>query len=198
MPLQLSRQGLIDAVNVVKSGISKTPISEQLTHVFFLNNHVGCFSGERFIVREFPTGLTFSVPVAAILPVLERMDGEVVHVSFDGNTVKLTSRRSRSGLTINLDVSVMDPVLQQVNSSGVFQMLPPIFFQGLEFCKFSASEDITQGILSCICTRGGVMYSSDDLRITRYNLVSGNDSVDFQLNIQVFDAEILWKNKPLS
>ncbi len=197
MPLQLSRQGLIDAVNVVKSGISKTPISEQLTHVFFLNNHVGCFSGERFIVREFPTGLTFSVPVAAILPVLERMDGEVVHVSFDGNTVKLTSRRSRSGLTINLDVSVMDPVLQQVNSSGVFQMLPPIFFQGLEFCKFSASEDITQGILSCICTREGVMYSSDDLRITRYNLISGNDSVDFQLNIQVFDAEILLKNKPL-
>lgn len=198
MPLQLNRQGLIDAVNVVKSGISKTPISEQLTHVFFLNDHIGCFSGERFVVHTFPTGLTFSVPVQALLPALERMDGETVNVTLDGNAVKLQSKRSRSGLTINPDVSVMDPVIQHVQHQvASFQVLPPIFFQGLDFCKFSASEDITQGILSCICTKDGVMYSSDDLRITRYNLVSESGSVDFQLNIQVFDAEILLKIRPL-
>lgn len=197
MPIELNRQDLIDVLNVVKDGIAKTPISEQLTHVFFLNTHIGCFSGERFIFVKYDTGLTLSTPVAALLPVLDRMDGEKVKLTLDGTTLKLQSKRSRSGIAINLDVSIVQDALAIVQETNPYTRMPPIFYKGLEFCMFSASVDITQGILSCICTRDGVMYSSDDLRITRYNVRTDAEQVNFSnLNIQIFDAEIILKNKP--
>lgn len=173
----INRSALLDALKAVKPGLSTKEIIQQSMHVMFMGDCIATFNDAVSVLYPFETDFKCSVNGDEFYKVLDGIKEDEVDVVLDGDTIKINSKKTKAGFSTlvgeqeKVDVLV-EKLLALTSKPKFFRTLPNDFVKGASLCMFSASKDMTTGVNCCVGVRKNEVFSTDSLRLSRYQMSS--------------------------
>jgi hypothetical protein len=161
---------LISALSKIRSGISTKGLIEGFGNYSLDNDYIRTYNDHICISYPFKTNVVASIKADDLNAVLNKIDGETVELSVVDNSLLIGGGNTKAGL-------IKTDTVKHIPISGVWKDLPEGFKNGLALCSFSAADTMSMGILYCIFVNKTKLYSSDNYRISRYELKDGIDDV---------------------
>jgi len=173
--MKLNKKEMLNALDKVKPGISTQENVEQATSVAFSDGKLYSFNDEISVQMEVP-GLDIEGAVRAreftsILRKLKPDKNGNLKGRIDGNELYLRGQgKSETGL--NLEAEIRMPLSELGDLESEYWIdLPSNFLKGARFALFSAAKSSSDDpILACIHVNGQFIESSDNFRLTQYNM----------------------------
>ena len=181
--VKTNRMELLSTLNSVKPGLSNREVVEQSTSFVFQSGQVITYNDEIAIHAPLPEGfdLEGATPAKELLSILSRFKGEEVEIDLAENEIKLKCGRSRAG--VRLEVTISLP-LDELKIPKKWNKLPVDFIEGLKACIPSAARDMTYPILTTLHITPDYVESSDNNRITRFELSAGEIKNEMLLPVE--------------
>lgn len=154
---------LISALSKIKSGISTKGLIVGFENYSLDNDFIRTYNDHICVSYPFKTNVVASVKAEDLNAVLSKIDGETVELSVVDNSLLIKGGNTKAGLIKTVGVKHI-PIV------GEWKDLPEDFLHGLSLCSFSAADTMGMGILYCIYVNKSKLYSSDNYRISRYEL----------------------------
>lgn len=196
-PLTISREKLISLLETIRPGVARKEIVEQSTHFVFTGKEAITFNEQICVCAVSPLrGFICSVQAEEFTKLIKSMQAEELTMrvveSGGRHAVKIESGTVKAEFTVSQNEGVQDLIKKlKLNSlSGLWKPVPEDLIQALKWCLFSASEDATQGVLTCIHIKKKTVSSSDDMRVSLYSM---GKPLDAELLIPAISAEELVK-----
>jgi len=154
---------LISALSKLRSGISTKGLIEGFGNYSLDNNFIRTYNDHICISYPFKTNVVASVKAEDLNAVLNKIYGETVELAVVDNSLLINGGNTKAGL-------IKTEGVKHIPITGEWKDLPEDFLQGLSLCSFSAADTMSMGILYCIYVNKNKLYSSDNYRISRYEL----------------------------
>jgi len=164
----MNKDTLLEAMATIKPGIANDSLAEHSDLVLFKRNQLVSYNDEIAVSVPFKTNLTGGISAIELFKLLQRLEEKEIKIEQKKNQFLLTCGKTRAGFNIQ-EVSFPNLI---TNGDKTWKRLPKNFLDALSFCLFSASSDISRGILTCLKTEKNTMISCDNFRLTRYQLAS--------------------------
>lgn len=163
----MKRQEIIDILKKVEPGVSARELIPQSTHFLFVDNEVCTFNNEVGFRHPLPLGFSGAVPAKEFSQFLQKVKQEEIELSFDAekSEVRMKAGKAKAGLVIEQEIKVP---IEKTPKKKLWKPVAPDFCEATGFCLFSASQDLSMGVLSCLHVTGTHIESSDNMRITRF------------------------------
>jgi DNA polymerase III sliding clamp (beta) subunit (PCNA family) len=192
--MKVDRKKLLELLSLAKPALSKKEIVEQTVHFIFTGEDIAAFNDELAITVPYVTDFSTSVKGEELYKILSSIKEDEVDLSVEDNQMRISSKKTKAGLStlVGEKERVTDLIerLKQVTKGKKFwKKLPEDFIEGIYLCMFSASKDMTTKVKCCIAVKDDLIYSTDNLRISKFVM---SDVVDEML-IPVRDAMELVK-----
>jgi DNA polymerase III sliding clamp (beta) subunit (PCNA family) len=163
---QIKRTDLLTALSRLKPGLATKDIIERGVCFNFLGDSITTSNDFINVMVPMATALHGAVKAEEFYKLLDKIPGEQLSLSMDGNELRLSSGRIKAGM-----VMMGDPIRPTISETDFFP-LPPDFKEAMTLTSFSASRDFTRPALSSIHFQGKSVVSSDNWRITKYEMDS--------------------------
>jgi DNA polymerase III sliding clamp (beta) subunit (PCNA family) len=160
MPQKIQRQTLVDALALLRPGLSNKDIIESGRCFSFHGDRIVTYNDFLSVCVPLQTGIEGAIQAEEFYKLLDKIKADELELTLVENEVRIKAGKTRAGLRIS---SKLLPALEPQSD---FQELPEGFLQALNFCQFSASRDMTKPHLTCIHIQGQFVTSSDNYRIT--------------------------------
>ena len=170
--MKIKREELLKALSLVKPGLAKKEIVEQSTHFVFDGENISTYNDYICISHPFKTDFKCSIKAEIFYKLLQSMKEENITIDCGKDLiVKINGKDSRAGLTA-IKEGKIDEYIKQLDTKNIkkWKALPKDFIQGIYLCMFSVSKDMTTGVLSCLSIKDNKISSSDNLRISQYEM----------------------------
>jgi len=168
--MKIDKNKLIAILDIVRPGLSKKDIIEQTDSFAFMDGFVVTYNDE--ISVRFPIeGLDIRGVVKAteFYNILKKMNKDEVDLSITGSEIIVKAGRAKAGITLQTDMKL--PLDEISTKGGWHDVDGKELLKALEFVMFSCSRDMSKPILTCVHVRkDGCVESSDNFRLTRYNM----------------------------
>jgi len=171
--MRVKTEDLRRALLAVKPGLAKREIVEQTTYFIFTGERVVTYNDRVCISYPFSTDFRCSVVAKELFDVLSDIEEEFLVMEFRDKMLRFSARKARFGLQA-LEENALEPAIEQLavwDKSRIWRRLPKDFTQGLFLCLFSTSTDMTHKYLTCLYICSDRVFSSDNIRISRYEFV---------------------------
>jgi len=167
--MKLNRKELLEVLTKLRPVVAKESITgEQLNYFTFSGDHVFTYNDYLCVSHPFKDNfLDCSVPAAEFFDILKKIEEEEIDISPDKkNNLKIESKSIRANL------KTIDGVDVILNLSDIkkWSKLPEDFVEGISICLFSVGKDDGLSYLTCLDVREDSVVSSDNYRISRFNL----------------------------
>lgn len=162
----------MEVLLAVKPGLAKKEIVEQTTHFIFTGDRVVTYNDRVCVSHPFETDFQCSVIAKEFYDVLSDVKEEILTVELQDKQLKLSSGKTRLGLQV-MESGTLESTIEQLGAqdeSRIWRRIPEDFIQGLFLCLFSASTNLTHKNLSCLYVHADRVLSSDNNRISRYEM----------------------------
>jgi len=162
----MDKEKLLNALGVVRPGLSSREIVEQSTHFAFLKGRVATYNDEISISHPLPDfGLEGAIRAEELYQLLAKLPNKELSIERQGNELMLVSGRTKAGFTLQEKIEMP---LHEVGEDRDWKPFPKEVIDDWRFTMFSASKDMSKPVLTCVHVRDdGYLESSDDIRITR-------------------------------
>ncbi len=175
--MKIKKADLLKALRSVKPGLSTKEIIQQAAHVMFMGKCIATFNDAISVLYPFETNFKCSVNGEEFYKVLDGIKEDKIELFLDGDHIKINSEKTKAGFSTivgeNEKVEKMvEKILTTVNKPKFFRTLPKDFIKGVFLCMFSASKDMTSGVKCCVAVKDNQIFSTDNLRLSRYELDS--------------------------
>lgn len=170
--MKIKRSELLKALSLVKPGLAKKEIVEQSTHFIFNKEEIVAYNDYICITHPFKTDFKCSIKAEEFYKLLQSMKEENITVECGKDMiVKINDKETRVGLSATKEGKI-DEYINQLDIKNIkkWKILPKDFIQGVYLCMFSISKDMTSGTLSCLSIVDNKISSSDNLRISQYEM----------------------------
>lgn len=164
--MKLQRQELCGVLNSLKPGLASNEMIEQSTHFIFDHSRIYTFNDQIMINQKFDIGVKGTINGQTFLKVLQKIPDKTINMSTSDDALIIKGKNKEIGLKL-MPTSIDVPF--DVEGIEWFK-LPKNFVEGLKFCAFSATKDITKGPLVCIQLKDDKLTSCDNYRLTVYQL----------------------------
>ena len=154
---------LITALSKIKSGISTRGVVDGFGNYSLDDDFVRTYNDHICISYPFKTGVVASVKAENLNAVLSKIDVENIELSVVDNSLLINGGNTKAGL-------IKTEGVKHIPINGEWKDLPEDFLHGLSLCSFSAADTMSMGILYCIHVNRKKLYSSDNYRISKYEL----------------------------
>ena len=154
---------LISALSKIRSGISTKGLVDGFGNYSLDDDMIRTYNDHICVSYPFKTGVVASVKAENLNAVLSKIDGETVELSIVDNSLLINGGNTKAGL-------IKTEGVKHIPIEGEWKDLPEDFLHGLSLCSFSAADTMSMGILYCIYVNKKKLYSSDNYRISRYEL----------------------------
>ena len=172
--MEIKRSSLESALKAVAAGVENKCGGSAIGAYSFKKNFVASSDGNVAVIAPIETGVEGAVKAKELLGVISKMKGDVVEIEseddkvfFDCGTTELEMTTIQEAGNDVLD-SVMG-LLGKVKKKD-WKALPEGFISALELCSFSMGADTTTGALCGIGFFDTFMLSSDNLRLSAFDL----------------------------
>lgn len=171
--MKTKREDLLKALSLVSSGLKQTNIIEQSSHFIFQDNHIITYNDSVSVVIPFEHDLKCSISSSEFLSILKGLKAKILLLKQKTNKIFIKTQSTKAELACVVDGSINDYIDSlELQKKRKWKKLTEDFFQGLKMCMFSASKDESVPYLTCLNVNKDSVYSTDDLRISKYNLTS--------------------------
>jgi len=154
---------LISALSKIRSGISTKGLIDGFGNYSLDNDFIRTYNDHICISYPFKTGVVASIKADNLNAVLSKIDVETIELSVVDNSLLIKGGNTQAGL-------IKTDGVKHIPINGEWKDLPEDFLHGLSLCSFSAADTMSMGILYCIHVNKKKLYSSDNYRISRYEL----------------------------
>lgn len=161
---------LTSALSKIRGGISTKGLIDGFGNYSLDDDFIRTYNDHICISYPFKTGVVASVKADNLNAVLSKIDGETVELRIVDNSLLIKGGNTKAGL-------IKTDAVKHIPINGEWKDLPEDFLHGLSLCSFSAADTMSMGILYCIHVSKNRLYSSDNYRISRYELSKGIDDV---------------------
>lgn len=173
--MKLNRKSLIAALQAVSVGLAKKEVIAQSTcFVFTEDGQVVTYNDEIAVSHPIKVGFTGAVAAKELLAILNKTKAEEIELELKSGELFFKGSRAKAGLRVQSDIELPITDLAQPEESD-WKKLPANFCEALSFCLFSVSKDQNKQLLTCVHIRGQFAESSDNFRVTVFDM--GKDAL---------------------
>ncbi len=165
--MQIKRQDLLDQLDQVKPGLHNGTDTPQSDAFLFKDGKVFSYNDEVMIQHPCLLELEGVVKAAPLYQLLTKLVDEELNCELGEGELLLTGKRSHASLV--LEAEITSPA-KDVKLPTKWNPLPAGLIDGMLFCLFSASSDMSKPALTNIHSAGTLVESCDNFRLTRYQL----------------------------
>jgi len=181
--MKINKDKLIEALEAVIPAIGKKNLQEQIPGFIFTGNDIVTYNEQLCIRYPFVTDFACAIPADEFYRILKGIEEESIDINLDGESLFLKTNKTKAKLNIFFEESdILKSIGSIIDVKMKWKILPEEFVKAISLCIFSASKDISQGVLTCVYIGNGKILSSDNYRISMYELEGINTSILFPLS----------------
>lgn len=171
--METKKTEFIDVLEKLKIGLSKKDVDKQTGHFIFTSEYVLVCNEEVFIAHPFENDFSdkdcYGVPLE-FYELLTKINKDDIKIDFTEDVIKIKAGKVKSELALLQDI-VTDalPDFEDLE----WGQLPADFIEGVDMCRLSVGSGGHKEFFKCICVHDGNIYSTDDARISKYELEEG-------------------------
>ena len=169
--MKTNRQDLINILQKIKPALSTKGIIEQGNTFVFTEDLIVTYNDQISIMFPFKSDIEGCLPASEFYILLSEMKGEEIKFSIDEDKLKIVGDGVKASLNL---LQIDDIIIPEIPNK--WNELPEDFIEGISFCIFSASKDMTNPFLTCLNINEGLIISSDNYRISQYKMKSEIDN----------------------
>jgi len=171
--MQISKQKLLKALEIVKPGLADKELVEQTTSFAFIKDRIYTYNNE--ISLSYPiegVDLTGAIRADELYKLLTKLRKDEIDLELAKKQIILQCGRVKAGLAIQHEITL--PIDEVKEIMGRWKILPENFVEALSFAIHAASNDYSRPILTAIhINKNGYVEATDNFRICKYEL-NGN------------------------
>lgn len=168
-----TKSSILTALNGVKAGISTSEVIELSSSYIFTGDYLTTYNDRNCVSYPFKTKFSCAVPSKDFYNIIKGIrDKDISLVLGKDESLKISSRGSEAEIATQVfEGSELEKLIQSLGLAELeFTDAPEGLAKGLDACRFSASKKVSADNIYCIFINGKTIYSSDNARITRYEL----------------------------
>lgn len=166
----INREELLNILSMVQPGLATKGVIEQADTFVFHGGRVVTFNDEIAVSHPLPDGLDElhgAVRAKELFSFLSKFKKHELELELNKKEMLLKTKRSKSGIMFEMDINLP---LDEMGVPEKWMKLPNDFVEGVKTCSISVGSDMTAPALCCIHLHNGFIESTDNHRITRYEL----------------------------
>ena len=171
--MKINRDEFIEVLIKIRPGLSRKNIIEQSTHFVFTGKTIVTYNDQISISYPFESDFICSVDADKFYKILFGISSKEIELSFIENKLEIKGKGTKAALVTMQEGPIYERLETLDIDKGRWQKVPDDFLEGLFFCMFSASKDLSLQELTCIFVDKTIMVSSDDIRISQYKMEKG-------------------------
>jgi len=180
--MKINRQELLNILNYCRPGLAVREIIEEAVRFIFTGKEVTTFNDKVCIIAPFETDFACSVHGEEFYKILSSIKEDEVDIEVVDNQMKINAKKTKAGLSTIIGekervIGLIANLQTSTKKKGFWKKLPEDFIKGIYLCMFSASKDMTTGVRCCVAVKGDKIYSTDNLRISKYLLSSETEEM---------------------
>lgn len=173
--MKVNRNELLQKLDIAKPGLAKKEIVEEAIRFIFTGESITTFNDEICVIAPYPTDFQCSVNGEEFYKILVGIKEDEIDISLEEDQMKIKSKKTRAGLSTIVGEkervgSLVEKLQNSTTGKGFWRRLPKDFIEGVSLCMFNASKDMTTGVRCCVAINEDKVYSSDSVRISRFNM----------------------------
>jgi DNA polymerase III sliding clamp (beta) subunit (PCNA family) len=170
----INRENLVNHLEAVNPGLAKKDMLEQASHYIFSGDRIITYNDQISVSAPY-TDIqgNFSVKADDFYKIIKGISEEEIAVEVTPDLIKIKSSSTDAELAISTEETTVIELYKSLdieNQKIVSFENPDKFLDGLEFCKFCASKDLTADALFCVCIDGNHVMAADDVRASFFEL----------------------------
>lgn len=168
--MQVKREELQRALQIVKPGLSNKDVIEQATSFAFIEGRVVTYNDEISISHPI-TGLNLEGAIKAdqLYNFLSKLTKEDVDITIKDKEILISAGKSKAGIPLQMEIKL--PLKQEISHFGKWQPLPERFLDMVRRALPSCSKDMSRPVLTCVhVSQKGFIEASDNYRIAQCDL----------------------------
>lgn len=165
----VSREKLLGALRLVRSGIPSVAMLEQTDHFLFYPDRVVSCGGRMIVVAPLVTGLDkYSVPADKLYKVIDKLAAKELKIGLKKKQLVFEGKSEALGLSYIHGGQVFEAFESLELDELKWKKLPDHFLTAVKFCRFCVSKDTSRPELMCVYFNGVDVFSSDKYRVSWY------------------------------
>ncbi len=162
--MNINKKELLEALEIVKPGLSTKEIIEQSTSFAFIKGKIITYNDEISISHPVKNlKLTGAIKADEFYKLLSKLKGDEIEIDIQEAEILLKSGKAKAGITLQKEIRLP---LEEVDKPEDWKALPDNFIHHLRFAMGACTSDMSRPILTCvnICSNG-TLYASDSYRL---------------------------------
>lgn len=189
--MEVNRKNLRDILAYLRPGLGRKEIITQIGHFMFFPDSIVSFNDR--ICISYPFNNTegfFSIKGEEFFRLIDGINEETITITLKDNKITTKAKGTKSVMsTIAEDQNILPKDIETIRKGQKsWRPLPSNFTEGLYLCSFSASPDLTKGIMACVGVIDGACYATDGSRMSAFIL---NGILEEPLYIAASTAAVL-------
>ena len=179
----MKKDELLNAIDKLKPALADKGLIEYSGLIVLGDGRLTAYGDDISVSVPFVSPVEAALPWQEFTKLIRKLEAAEIEMKQEENQIVITAGKTRAGFNVS-ELSA-PPVKWVIEESG-WQKLPDGFCGALGFCAFSTSADASLGILQCVYVHGNKVVSSDNFRITEFQLKSEAPEILVPRDVAVF------------
>lgn len=190
--MKINTQELLLCLEQGKAALGKKHLVEHLNSYIFDEDRILTFNDKFGLEILFSSSVKCIVPHEELYKIIAGIKEEKIDISFKDSTLLLKTKSVKASLKV-FEVPFTDFGFPKMEKTNKWKSLPDDFIEGISLCIFSTSKDLSLAALNNISVEGTNIISSDNYRISKYNM---EDTIDDSFLLPLGSSLELIRFKP--
>lgn len=170
--MKVNRKHLIDILQLVKPGLASREIVEQTASFVFYDGQIITYNETIGIRHKLAPDLKeldgIAIQAKELYDLASKLSDEEINFTVEESELIVSGKKSKAGIRLQ-EANIKD-WLKDMGKPKDWDELPASFCNALSFCAFSTTRNLTEAVLTCIYMNKSTAVSSDNIRVTSYDL----------------------------
>jgi DNA polymerase III sliding clamp (beta) subunit (PCNA family) len=170
--MKINKTELMNALEVVKPGLSTKEIIDQTTSFAFKGNRVYTYNDEISITTKTPDlGFDGAIKASELFDFLKKVKNDEIEVNFDDETNEVVLKAGRAKVGFTLANEIVLPLEEELSEKDEWKKLPKRFLSAIRFTIPCASNDMSNPKITCVHLKStGFAEATDNFRIAQFDM----------------------------
>lgn len=168
--MQINREKVLKALQLIKPGISTKERVDQSASVAFVDGHMTSYNDQVMVMLPTELDIEGAVRAEELISVLNKLSAEQVDISVDIGQVIVKAGRSKAGIRFEYSIRLPFKDVLETYSKVEMQAFPDSLLDAFKRAKFCASSNANNPLLMGIHYADGKVMATDNYRAIQITL----------------------------
>ena len=170
--MKIKKDELLNKLNLLKStALGWKGILDISNTFIFTGDHLIAYNDKTSMCIDFETDFECCIPGLSFYEIINKIKKDTITIKLEKDELNIKGGNIKAMFKIiDTDINFIKELFKL--GKVKWKKLPEDFFEGLHLCSFSVSNDLTRPIFTALYIKDNNIYSTDNLRISRYEMDS--------------------------